>query len=533
MLPLKLSISPKTSKGVPGISGFFKQFRLSFIPPIMVYLAAGISALTGIVGTFFIKDYLDLSAAFLAGLGFWAGLPWAMKMPMGHLVDLIWRYKYILVFVGAAFITAGLFIIYGLIAHREYMESIMPAASWFVISVVISPVGYVLQDVVADAMTVEAVPETAEDGGEIDEQTLKAMHTTMQTLGRFAVIGGTVIVALVNVVAFDGVAELGDEEKARIYANIYLMALAIPIVSVAGVLLAEILKKTGHISPERESEPVSPNWWILGGSLGFMAFSIGVGLADINYSKELVFIGSMGILVFLMRKLLDEVPESSRKKLIGTSIVIFIFSAVPGVGPGDAWFQIDLLGFDEQFLSYLSIITSVLTLAGIVFFLPFMSRSSIARIVVFLSVIWGVMSLPGIGLYYGVHEWTAAHTSGIVDARFIAIVNTALASPFGQVALIPVLAWIARNAPAHLKATFFAVFASFANLALSANSLGTEYMNKIFVVTREIRDKAGEVITNADYSELGMLLITVSVIGVAVPCAVVAVVQRTRYRSLD
>ena len=42
----------------------------------MVYLAAGISGLTGIVGTFFVKEYLGLSAAFLAALGFWAGIPW-------------------------------------------------------------------------------------------------------------------------------------------------------------------------------------------------------------------------------------------------------------------------------------------------------------------------------------------------------------------------------------------------------------------------------------------------------------------------
>ena len=59
----------------------------------MIYLAAGISGLTGIVGTFFVKDYLNLSAAFLAGLGFWAGIPWALKMPLGHLVDLIWIKK--------------------------------------------------------------------------------------------------------------------------------------------------------------------------------------------------------------------------------------------------------------------------------------------------------------------------------------------------------------------------------------------------------------------------------------------------------
>ena len=36
------------------------------MPPLMVYLAAGISGLTAIVGTFFVKDYLNLSAGFLA-----------------------------------------------------------------------------------------------------------------------------------------------------------------------------------------------------------------------------------------------------------------------------------------------------------------------------------------------------------------------------------------------------------------------------------------------------------------------------------
>ena len=41
----------------------------------MVYLAAGVSGLTAIVGTFFVKDSLGLSAAFLAAIGFWAGIP--------------------------------------------------------------------------------------------------------------------------------------------------------------------------------------------------------------------------------------------------------------------------------------------------------------------------------------------------------------------------------------------------------------------------------------------------------------------------
>ena len=84
------------------------HFRWSFLPPLMVYFAAGISGLTAIVGAFFVKEYLGLSAAFLAGLTFWVGLPWALKMPIGHLVDIIWRWKSLLVYFGASLIAASL-----------------------------------------------------------------------------------------------------------------------------------------------------------------------------------------------------------------------------------------------------------------------------------------------------------------------------------------------------------------------------------------------------------------------------------------
>ncbi len=51
-----------------------REMRWTFLPPLMVYVAAGISGLTAIVGTFFVKEQLGLSAEFLAALGFWAGL---------------------------------------------------------------------------------------------------------------------------------------------------------------------------------------------------------------------------------------------------------------------------------------------------------------------------------------------------------------------------------------------------------------------------------------------------------------------------
>jgi len=521
-----------------------RQFRLSYLPPLMVYTAAGISGLTGIVGTFFIKDYLDLSAAFLAGLGFWAGLPWALKMPLGHLVDLIWKHKNYMVFIGAAVIAASLMIMHGLIGHTEMMAGILPVETWYVVSVILAPVGYVIQDVVADAMTVEAVPTVNKDGTPFPEGQIKTMHTTMQTLGRFAIIGGTVLVALANVILFSGVDDLSETQRIELYADIYLYALLIPAVSVCGVLLARILAMksardlaASGITPSHHStmrEKTEINWSVLLGSLAFVIFSVSVGTLNLPFAQEIVFAGSTAIILFLMNRLVKYLPEAQRLMIIGTAIIIFVFRAMPSPGPGLTWFEIDVLLFNEQFFSVLSLLASVLTLAGIILLRPFMARNSIARIMVVLSVAGTVLFLPSIGMYYGLHHWTGSMTGGVVDAKFIAIINTAVESPLGQVSMIPLLAWIAKNAPANMKATFFAVFASFTNLALSASSLGTKYLNQIFEVTREVKDKVtGEIVSAADYSELGILMITVAAITLCLPVGAVVIVQNSRLKSTD
>ena len=485
-----------------------RQFKWTYLPPLMIYLAAGISGLTGIVGTFFVKDYLNLSAAFLAGLGFWAGIPWALKMPLGHLVDLIWNKKNYMVFVGASLISLSLIIMYGLIIHTEWMSSILSVETWFVISVLLAPIGYVVQDVVADAMTVEAVPLVDDSGNKFSRDEIKLMHTTMQTLGRFAIIGGTVLVALANVILFKGVDDLEQADKISLYGSIYIYALIIPIVSVLGIFLASYLKnqkKRKLIEQGLEgdqdyapSEKTEVNWWILGGSLVFVIFTLGIGSFKVPFAQEIVFV------------------------------------AMPGPGPGLSWFEIDVLEFNEQFFSVLSLIASVLTLVGIILLRPFMANNSIARIIVILSVAGAILFLPSVGMYYGFHNWTSSITNGVVDAKFIAILNTALESPLGQVSMIPLLAWIAKNAPSHLKATFFAVFASFTNLALSASALGTKYLNEIYVITREVKDKVtNAILTTADYSDLGILLITVTLITLIIPIVFVVIIQKTKFKTSE
>ena len=219
----------------------FQQLRWSFLPPLMVYFAAGISGLTAIVGTFFVKEYLGLSAAFLAALSFWAGLPWALKMPLGHLVDLAWRRKALLVYLGALLIAASLVIMYALIMHTEAMRQVLSVDTWFVVSSLLAPAGYVLQDTVADAMSVEAVPRVEANGQPLSEEKIKVLNTTMQTLGRIALISGLVFVALLNIVMFAGVEALEQGQKVEVYARIYLTALAIPLVSISGVALSQFM----------------------------------------------------------------------------------------------------------------------------------------------------------------------------------------------------------------------------------------------------------------------------------------------------
>lgn len=524
-----------------------REFRLSFLPPLMVYLAAGVSGLTGIVGTFFVKDYLGLSAEFLAALGFWTMLPWTLKMPLGHLVDLLWRHKAKLISLGATLIAVSLLIMLGLLSNPAVMRQLLPAEIWYVLAALLAPVGYVLQDTVADAMTVEAVPRVDRTGRPLNEESLRLAHTTMQTLGRVAIIGGTLVVAAANVYLFSGTESLDARAKAAIYVHIYQLALLIPVVSVAGVVLASWLHdrdarrlaaqglefdQIERLLARPGEEAAEVNGWLLGGSLGFVLFSLAMGLSPIPFNEEIVFAGSLGIVLFLMARLTGELAPGPRRELFGIALVIFAFRAVPVTGAGSSWWMIDVLGFDQAFLSKLSLLDSALTLLGMFVFRRFMAERPITRIVAVLTVAFSVLMLPNIALYYGVQVWTAAHTGGVVDARFIALIDTALESPLGQIAMIPMLAWIAHSAPTRLKATYFAVMAAFTNLALSLSQLGGKYLNHWFTITREVRDPAtGTVLVPADYSELGMLLATATFIGLALPLGTVYLAKRTLLRN--
>jgi hypothetical protein len=502
--------------------GIVREMRWSYLPPLMVYLAAGVSGFTGIIESFFVKEQLGLSAAFLAGLAFWAGLPWALKMPLGHLVDLFWRRKAAFVYFGATLMALSLLIMVGLTGHTQWMASFLPVDIWYIISLLLSPVGFVLQDVVADAMTVEAVPAVDEAGSPIADDKLQRMHVTMQTLGRMAIIGGSALVAglggwLANILS---------------YEIMYAWSMVIPLISVLGVTLGSWttrhrrhqLRQEGFSAEEIDkmlqahNTRTPPNWYILGGSGIFVIMTLLLGLSDLQLKKEIIFAGSLGIIGYLIHQLVQGMPPIKRREIIGIAVIIFIFRAIPSFGPGASWWQIDVLGFDEAFFGTLRQISALLAIAGMFALRSWMGRHPVPYLVVFLSVYNTIMIMPFIGMYFGLHVWTEAHFG--FGARTIAVIDTMADSPLGQVAMIPMLAWIAKEAPRDQKATYFAVMAAFTNLALSASSLGTNYLNQIFTIQR------------GQYGELGILMITVTAMGLVLPIMTVCMFNNPFRRQI-
>ena len=72
------------------------------------------------------------------------------------------------------------------------------------------------------------MPKYETDGTAFSEKDIKIMHTTMQTLGRFAIISGSMLVALINVVIFSGTETLNEDQRVALYADVYVYALVIP-----------------------------------------------------------------------------------------------------------------------------------------------------------------------------------------------------------------------------------------------------------------------------------------------------------------
>jgi len=469
-----------------------RAVRLAYLPLLMVYFAYGALGLIDVTRDMWVKESLTLTPAELAGISVWLSLPWTVKMVFGELVDCVpifgsQRRSYIL--IGAAFAVGGLITLAG--AAGKWI-TVLPADELYVLGALLIVIGTVIQDVVADAMSTEVVSRRDAAGHARPEHDVRADLGMVQVLGRLALVAGVLSVA--------GLSGL----LASIYGRetVFLLGLVVPAVSVMGVVLIR--------SETVERRPI--DWRILGGGIAFGAAVLALALGGVRFGQEIIFVLSMAVvcvmLVFVTRKL----DRQTRRAILFTTIIIFAFRATPSVGDGYFWFTLDVLKFDEAFYGMLRQTGAIVGLVVLWLFSKQVTEYSVAKTLFWIAVAGTLLTLPDIGLYYGLAQWTEQHLG--FGARTIALIDVAAGSPFVQLSMVPLLTLIAFYAPAGQRATWFALMASLMNLALVAGQLQTRYLNEAFTVGR------------GDYHELGLLLITVTVLGLVVPVAAIAVFGR-------
>lgn len=472
--------------------GPVKAMRLRYLPLLMVYFAYGALGLVAIAESFWIKQALTMTPADLASLGVWLTLPWTIKMVFGQVVDsvpLLGSQRRIYVFLGASLIAFGLVILAGAAGgwFPQYgLDSLYVAAKLAIV------IGIVLQDVVADAMSTEVVERKNPDGSPRPKKEVERELGMVQVLGRLALSFG--------IFAVSGLG--GWLAQVYSYQTVFLIGLVIPAISLTGALLVKL--------EEVQRKPV--DWRILGGGLAFGAVVAALGLGGVPYSQELIFLISMTVVVAMLVRITGDLDPDARRKIFYAAIIIFVFRAMPGVGEGYTWFAIDELGFDEAFFGTLAQIGAGLAMAGTWLLADAITRRPVAYILLILTILYTVLSLPNVALVYRLDLWTE-EVFGF-GARTIALVNTAAESPFAQLSMIPMLTLIAIHAPAGKRATWFALMASLMNLALVAGQLQTKYLNWIFEIDR------------GQYAELPMLVVVSTLIGFVVPLIVILVFGR-------
>jgi MFS family permease len=472
-------------------------FRLSYVPVVMVYFAYGALGLVDVTRDLWVKESLSLTPSQLAGIAVWLNLPWTVKMVFGELVDTVpifgsQRKSYVI--IGAAFTASGLVTLAG--AAGGWLVLSRPD-HLFIFGAMLIVVGTVIQDVVADAMSTEVVARKDAAGQDRPDDQVRAELGMVQVLGRLALSGGILAVAGLS----GWLADIMSRQ------TVFLLGLIVPVISVTGVFLRGI--------ETNERRPI--DWKILGGGIAFGTAVLALAFGGMPYSQEIIFLVSMTVVCAMLVLVTRELDQQSRLGILYATIIIFAFRSTPSVGDGYFWWTLDELKFDAAFYGTLRQTGAVISIVVMWMFSKQLTEYSVAKVLFWIAVMGTVLSLPNIGLIYGLHQWTEANFG--FGARTIAIIDAATASPFVQLSMIPLLTLIAYYAPVGHRATWFALMASLMNLALVAGQLQTKYLNDIFVVGR------------GQYEQLGPLLIWAVAIGFIVPVGVIALLGRRVARN--
>ena len=172
---LKQALVSRKARSMLFLQKIFGSFRMRYLPVIITYFAYGASSITSIANIYFQKDTLGITPAEASLIGFWIGLPWGAKMIAGVASDyypILGSRRTAYSILGALLSVLGyLYLAFGVYTKGSYLGAMVVIA-----------LGFMIQDVVADALSKE-VTETDEEVAQV------------QALGRMALLAGIIVVA--------------------------------------------------------------------------------------------------------------------------------------------------------------------------------------------------------------------------------------------------------------------------------------------------------------------------------------------------
>lgn len=442
----------------------FLSCKLNYLPIIIIYFCAGFVSLTAISSTFWIKEKLDLTPAELIHIGFWASAPWSMKILFSQFVENIaisgnHRKSYLL--IGAILTISGSFILISYV--NNYFAILNSAYYALLISGFLISSGVVLQDIIADTLCAEVVTD------DVNVELQKVEISNIQILGRISQL-------LANIIGLGIGAYLAQNYN---FEKIVWASLIPPILSIFSTLNLKI----------RGYNEGKFNYYTLLIGFAMILVAIITEIFNIPFNQEIIFVINLTLVIVLLKFLNKDREQKTCKEIALIGIMIFCSRINPTLGAGVSWWQIDVLGFDQSFLSILAQINNLVLFLFTILFSGYLVKKDIGFVLGVPTIISVILSIPTIGMAFGLHEWTQTHFR--FGARTIALIDATI--DISHLALImPSLgAFTVFYAPQKHKLMWFSLTACFMNISLLAGDIVGKLLNKIFLVERGHYEQVG------------------------------------------
>lgn len=440
-------------------------FKKKYLPLLLVYFAYGFSALTSVTFTFLKKNHFTLTALEWGIVGIWASLPWSIKIVYGSIIDRFTIFKSnrkAYIYLGSILMILGnLTIIDSLSTHFFSNQLLLMSVGGFLFAS-----GCVFADLIADTLSVEVV----------DPNNFEKELTDVSILSRYALIIGSVGAALLT----------GWLAQTYSAITVYMIWMVVPILSMSGCFFIKVRENVERLNKDNIG---------LASSIIFASLVVlFIAFFGIDKSQIWIFSLTLSYVIYLMYSMRDSISTEHRKFFYLACIAVFLFRVSPSAGDGVDWWLMNKFGLNEAFFGKLRIVSTVSTLIILSLTARFLNGASIIKALIIFTIMDLILSLPIIFIYYG-------YTFGF-EPSHILLVDTAMAAPLANLAMIPLNVLLGIYTPDNKRATYMAITASFVNLALMSGDLISKELNRIFIVTQ------------TDHSQLGKLLISCQSISV-------------------